>query len=74
MKNQNMSKIITRNTTCKDLFDYAEVEHFCDVCKPSVDALSNYKQIEKLKKIRTRETNAINIGYHPIHVLVVELY
>ena len=74
MKNQNTSKIIIKNTMCRCMFNYAEVDHSSNVCKNKVDMLSDSRKVGNLIKTRARENNDVDLEYHHVNALLVELY
>ena len=49
-----MSKRITRNTTCLDLFDFTETEYCCSVCRVSLDAHANYRKKRKTNEKKSK--------------------
>ena len=47
-------EIITRNTTCKDLFSHEELEFVCKNCESDIDVLSFSKKKKRRNQSRYR--------------------
>ena len=67
------SKIITRNTTCKDLFSHEELEFVCKNCEADVDVLSFSKKKNVEIKVNIVLENVIKHGMNPMLPQLIDL-